>query len=205
MRKKLALLALAPLLAVVPTVAYADAGSFGVDLDPVPHQESADGGSDVQGEATLQLRGRNLVVDLTATGLTPNEPHAMHIHGVVAAANECPSADADVDGDGLVSLQEGAPDYGPIVVSFTETGDTSPASGLELARFPVADASGTIEYSRTIRVSQDVAKNLGSLHVVLHGTDLPADADASSLSNLFEATLPVACGEIDRSGSVGGR
>ena len=30
-----------------------------------------------------------------------------------------------------------------------------------------------------------------------NGADLPGDEDASSLSNLFEATLPVACGEID--------
>ena len=47
-------------------------------------------------------------------------------------------------------------------------------------------------------VPKDVAKNLGNLHIVIHGADLPDD-NASSLSSLFEATLPVACGEIDES------
>ena len=41
-----------------------------------------------------------------------------------------------------------------------------------------------------------MARDLSDLHVVVHGTDLPGDADHSSLSSLFEATLPVACGEI---------
>lgn len=204
MRKKLAL-ALAPVVVLIPTAAYADAGLLGADLEPVPHSHHADGGSDVEGHASLDLRGRNLTVDLTASGLTPGEPHAMHIHGRVAAANECPTAAADTDDDGLVSLSEGAPLYGPILVSFTETGDTGPSSGLVLERFPVADADGTLEYHRTFTVSKDVAKNLDSLHIVLHGADLPADDDHSSLSSLFEATLPVACGEIDDEGNLGRR
>jgi hypothetical protein len=200
MRRKLALLAVIPAALMIPTAAYAvSAGNFSADLRPIPHQASADGGSNVTGSASLRLNGRSLIVDLHATGLTPNESHAMHIHGEVAAANECPSGAADTDGDGLVSLQEGAPFYGPIDVSFTETGDTSPASGLELARFPVASAAGVIDYHRTITVPKNIAKNLGSLHIVLHGTDLPTDEDASSQSSLFEATLPVACGEIDQS------
>jgi hypothetical protein len=84
-------------------------------------------------------------------------------------------------------------------VSLTATGDTSPASGLSLERFLTADSSGHIDYHRSVVVPKDVAKNLGNLHIVIHGADLPTDTDASSLSNLFEATLPVACGEIDRS------
>ena len=101
--------------------------------------------------------------------------------------------------DGLISLGEGLPDYGPIDVSLTVTGDTSAASGLSLERFLTADASGRIDYHRSVVVPKDVAKNLGNLHIVIHGADLPGDADASSLSSLFEATLPVACGEIDKS------
>lgn len=204
MRKKLALL-LAPVVVLIPTAAFASAGGFSADLAPVPHDHHADGGSDVHGHASLELRGRHLTVELTASGLTPGEPHAMHIHGELAAMNECPSASADTDGDGLVSLAEGAPLYGPILASFTETGDTSPSSGLVLERFPVADADGTLEYSRTFKVSQGVAKDLDRLHIVLHGADLPGDEDDSSLSSLFEATLPVACGEIDPVGTLGAR
>ena len=61
------------------------------------------------------------------------------------------------------------------------------------------DAFTRSDYHRSVIVPKDVAKNLGNLHIVIHGADLPGDPDASSLSSLFEATLPVACGEIDKS------
>ncbi|WP_129337949.1 hypothetical protein [Cellulomonas endophytica] len=199
MRKRLALLTAAAVL--LPTAAVAAGGGFHADLDPVPHDHVADGGSDVQGHADLALRGTRLTIDLRATGLTPNEPHAMHIHGELAALNECPDPSADADGDGLISLQEAAPDYGPIDVSLTTSGDTSAASGLALERFPVADAHGVVEYHRTVTIPKDLSKKLGELHVVLHGTALP-DGDDTSLTSLFEATLPVACGTIDRSGGA---
>jgi hypothetical protein len=44
---------------------------------------------------------------------------------------------------------------------------------------------------------QERGEDLTNLHIVIHGADLPSDTDASSLSSLFEATLPVACGDID--------
>ena len=212
MRKK-TMLAVVPVVAVLlPAAASAASGGlFAADLKPILHQASADGGSNVTGHAAMRLNGRMLTVDLTAAGLTPNEPHAMHIHGLLDRVNECPPAAADVNTgdpidsatpqlagtpDGLISLNEGAPFYGPIDVSFTTTGDTSDASGLSLERMPVADANGRIAYHRTIEVPKAVAKNLSKLHIVLHGADLPADDNASSLSSLFEATLPVACGTI---------
>jgi hypothetical protein len=211
MRKKI-MFAVVPVVAVLmPAVASAASGGlFAADLKPIPHQASADGGSNVTGHAAMRLNGRMLTVDLTASGLTPNEPHAMHIHGLLDRVNECPPASADVNTgdpidpatvvegtpDGLLSLDEGAPFYGPIDVSFTTSGDTSAGSGLSLERMPIADANGRVAYHRTIEVPKGVAKNLTRLHIVLHGADLPADDDASSLSSLFEATLPVACGTI---------
>lgn len=210
--KKLMLAMAASAAICTPVAAYAaTAGGFAANLQPIPHSSSADGGSNVTGHASLTLTGRNLKVDLVASGLTPNEPHAMHIHGLLDRVNECPPASADVNTgdpidnkttqitgkpDGLISLNEGDPFYGPIDVSFTSTGDTSAASGLALERFASADASGHLSYHRRIKVPIGVAKNLTKLHIVLHGTDLPADADESSLSSLFEATLPVACGNI---------
>ena len=212
MRTKI-MLALATATALlVPTSATAlGAGTFAADLRPIRHDAEADGGSNVTGQTSLRLQGRRLTIDLTATGVTPNEPHAMHIHGETTRNNECPPASADVntgdpimpstfqagEPDGLISLQEGDPFYGPIDVSFTTTGDTSPGSGLTLERMPVADAAGNIAYHRTVRVSPRIAKNLSRLHIVIHGADLPADANSSSLSNLFEATLPVSCGTIN--------
>jgi len=210
--KKLILALLASVAVSLPVTAYAASGGiFAANLQPIPHNASADGGSNVTGHASLKLTGRKLQVDLVASGLTPNEPHAMHIHGLLDRVNECPTASADVNTgdpidkntpsasgtpDGLISLNEGAPFYGPIDVSFTATGGTTPASGLALEQFAAADSSGDLNYHRSITVPKDIAKNLTKLHIVLHGTDLPGDADHSSLSSLFEATLPVACGSI---------
>jgi hypothetical protein len=207
---KIALAVPVTLLLSAGAAAAVSAGSFQADLRPVPHDHVADGGSNVTGHAALRLTGRTLDIALNASGLTPNEPHAMHIHGLTQSKNECPTLEADVNTgdpidagsfvagtpDGLVSLAEGAPDYGPIDVSMTVVGDTSPSSGLSLERFLSADANGNLAYHRSVVVPKDVAKNLTNLHIVLHGADLPGDADHSSLSSLFEATLPVACGEI---------
>ena len=212
MRTKIMLALAAATALLVPTSASAlGAGTFGANLRPIPHDATADGGSNVTGRTSLRLEGRRLTIDLTATGVTPNEPHAMHIHGETTRNNECPPASADINTgdpimpstfkagkpDGLISLQEGDPFYGPIDVSFTTTGDTSPGSGLTLERMPVADGAGNIEYHRTVLVSKRIARNLGRLHIVVHGADLPKDANTSSLSNLFEATLPVSCGTIN--------
>jgi hypothetical protein len=214
MKKRLATLVALPAALLVPAGAAlaVSAGTFGAALHAVPHDHVADGGSNVTGQAALRLTGRQLDVRISATGLTPNETHAMHIHGVTTATNECPTIDADantgdpidpgtvVEGvpDGLISLSEGLPDYGPIDVSLTTRGPTGPRSGLDLERFIAADAEGAIEYHRSVTVPQDVAKNLDNLHIVIHGADLPGDADGSSQNSVFEATLPVACGEIDR-------
>lgn len=209
-RLKIAVAVPAAVLLSAGAAAAVSAGNFHADLLPVPHDHVADGGSNVTGHAALRLTGRTLDITLNATGLTPNEPHAMHIHGLTQSKNECPSIDADVNTgdpidpssfvagspDGLISLGEGASDYGPIDVSMTVVGDTSPSSGLSLERFVKADADGNLAYHRSVVVPKEVAKNLTNLHIVLHGADLPGDADHSSLSSLFEATLPVACGEI---------
>jgi hypothetical protein len=215
MKKRTAVLVALPAAVLIPagTAAASMSGLFTADLKPVPHDRQADGGSKVKGDASLRLDGNRLTVRIKARGLTPNEPHAMHIHGTLQAKNECPGIAADTntgdaidpDGfkagtpDGLISLGEGLPDYGPIQISLTTRGDTSAASGLELERFAKADDKGRLEYNRTFRIPAGAAKDLSNLHIVLHGTDLPKDGDKSSLSNLFEATLPVACGEIDRS------
>ncbi|MEO5610834.1 MAG: hypothetical protein ABIQ92_14345, partial [Ornithinibacter sp.] len=110
----------AVLLAVPATVALSagaafavSAGNFQANLKPVPHDTVADGGSNVTGHASMRLTGRTLAIDLSATGLTPGEPHAMHIHGDTQARNECPGIDADVNtGDPIdpASFIAGMPD-----------------------------------------------------------------------------------------------
>ena len=82
---------------------------------------------------------------------------------------------ANTDHDGLINPTEGMVDYGPIVVSLTTSGDTSPDSGLAVDRFPVANSNGRYTYVRKLKIGRDipksVAKNLRDFHIVEHGID----------------------------------
>ena len=207
----LPLVAVAAAALVSTTAAFAthDRGKgvdrFEAQLNAVPHDPAADNGSSVTGSAKLLRRANNDVqVQVKATGLDAL-PHAMHIHGKDAAGElaMCPGADRrdDFVDDGLIETVEGLPDYGNIFVSFTLFGGTSRADALMLDRFPVADASGRLEYERTIAVPADVASRLDEMHIVIHGEDLDGDGSyggpISGLGAPLEAELPVACGQIN--------
>ena len=163
-------------------VAFAHPGKtrWSATLSPIPHNMVADHGSNVTGTAKLTVDGTRVHVNIHVRGLTPNLPHAMHIHGQLDQANVCPPATADTSHDGLISLEEGAPFYGPINVSFTRTGDTTAASGLAPERFPIADSEGNLNNNRTFTIPQNVLNRLGSLHIVC--TDWPATGTPLVLS-----------------------
>ena len=188
------------LTVVIAAGAFATVGTkhYAAGLSPIRHNPQADRHSSVTGTATLDVTGTQAHVVLHLRGLSPNLPHAMHIHGLLAAKNECPAPAADTNGDGLISLEEGAPFYGPIDVSFTTTGDTSAASGLALERFPVSDGNGQLNYDRTFTIPQNVIDRLGALHIVVHGLALDGNSTGpvGGYDSLFEAVLPVACGGI---------
>jgi hypothetical protein len=163
-------------------------------------------GSGASGNAKLTLQGNKLDAKINSHGLAPELPHAQHIHGMAQAISECPTLAADQDGDGLVNTAEGLPSYGPIAVSFTTRGDTSPDSGLAVDRFPVANSGGSVNYKRTFAIPSQVANNLGKFAIVQHGVDLNGngeyDFEAAGASELDpslpqEATIPANCGVID--------
>lgn len=192
-------IAVAASLALAPAALAQQGGgqqTFQANLTP---QNS----STASGTATLALNGDQLDVNISSQGLTPNLPHAQHIHGMAQAISECPTGLAlDQNGDGLLSTPEGQPAYGPILVSFTTTGDTSPMSGTAVDRMPKAGADGTLAYSRTLSVPADVAANLGNFAIVQHGIDVDGsgkyDGAPSDLKPELplEGTLPTNCGKI---------
>src|ERR687895_247597 len=202
------LLAVAMSLSLV-SVAFANGGDrddhdehgkhFKAELNPLNR-------SGAEGHAILEKEGNKKVeTEIHTKGLAPKLPHAQHIHGFKKAVSECPTLAASGD-DNLITTAEGLPDYGPIQVSLTTKGDTSPKSALAVDRFPVANAKGTVEYERTFSVSANVAKNLGKKAIVQHGVDLNDngryDFQAAGKSELDpslpqEATLPATCGVID--------
>src|SRR5215207_6381073 len=162
--------------------------------------------SGAEGHAMLEKDGSKKVeTEIHSHGLAPKLPHAQHIHGFKKALSECPTLAAS-GRDNLITTAEGLPSYGPIQVSLTTKGDTSPKSALAVDRFPVANAKGTVEYERTFTVPDNVAKNLGKKVIVQHGVDLNDngryDFKAAGKSELDpslpqEATIPATCGVIN--------
>jgi hypothetical protein len=144
------------------------------------------------------LNGTEATVMIEASGLVEGAPHAQHFH--LGAQGACPTDADDEDGDGFVSVTEGAPYYGDIGASLTLDGDTSPESGLAVDRFPT---DGDLAYERTFEVSDDVAAafEAGTAVLVLHGVDKDGSGtyDGDVMSDLepslpMEATAPAACG-----------
>lgn len=180
-------------------------------------------GSGASADAELWLEGNDLTVRIDGRGFFDGFPHAMHLHGEPGGDNICGPrnpgdagfAEADTDGDGFLSVVEGVPAYGPVTLSLTTEGDTSGDSALAVDRFPT---SGTLDYERTFEVADEVADNLSSLHIVVHGADLTGSGEIGDLENAdgtmkpssldpslpFEATAPAACGQIVTMGTASG-
>lgn len=113
--------------------------------------------SGASGKATVVLQdGKIKRIKVKARGLSPDAPHAQHIHYGDDALNECPTLAQDANMDGRLNTVEGIPAYGPVVVSLTTRGDTSPASLLAVDRFPVAE-DGRYSYKRSNIAFTDVA------------------------------------------------
>src|SRR6476620_644667 len=145
------------------------------------------------GTAMVTVNGTRIDVTMAANGLLPDAPHAAHIHFGADARHECPVAGDDANGDGTINTTDGGPAYGPIVVSLTKTGDTSPKSGLAVDRFDTAPG-GKISYERgSINVSSEVAQAItqGKAVVVVHGVDHNGDGkyDGTTKSDL-DPSLP---------------
>lgn len=180
-------------------------------------------GSGAWGTARAVVRNQKIRhIEVHAHGLTPDAPHAQHIHYGQQALNECPTLALDSNGDGRVNTVEGLPAYGPVVVSLNTTGDTTPASFLDVGRFPVS-TNGSYSYSRDDIEFTDVpgtgysggggtAKQIadsvrdGEGVLVIHGVDYDGNgtysfSDPEGASELdpnlpAEATDPALCGVL---------
>ena len=158
------------------------------------------------GKAEVTISGRNLRVVLQVRRVLADMPHAQHIHFGKTARQECPNVRDDTDVDHRLSTAEGLPAYGPVRVSLTTSGDTSPDSTLAVDRYPTA-ADGRYSYTRTIRVTKGLAEKIaaGKGVLVIHGIDYNHnghyDFDGAGASELdptlpAEATDPAVCGVL---------
>lgn len=168
-------------------------------LDPDPRS-----GTVVSGKAYFRVHDGMLHAVVDVRGAEPAEGagpldglHPQHIH----AADQCPTASADTNGDRIVDVIEGVPFYGPILVSL----DQDLANLAFETSFPVATGrQGTYLYETSTAVAtleEAIAEmlDLPRRHVVVHGVDAatPLPPTVQSLGGLpATLTLPVACGEI---------
>jgi hypothetical protein len=199
-----ALAALAPVVALAPAAAAGDSssGDHAITLHATlnPFKVNKVTGS---GTAMVHLEGNKAHVTVKHSGLLAGAPHAQHFH--INAKGVCPpeTVAKTRNGKTFLNTTDGAPFYGGIGTSLTTTGDTSPASGLAVDRFPTGDK---VHYQRTIHLSDEAAKSLraGTGVVVVHGIDFngngkydnnlgPSDLDPNLPS---EATNPALCGAL---------
>lgn len=169
--------------------------------------------SGAHGEAVISLCGDIADITICVYGVSGGLQHAQHIH--INGRGECPGAECAVCIDTckgpvyLIRTSDGHAAYGEIGTSLTLSGDTSPASGLALDRFPRASCEGAYIYKRITRLSYNVIQQLkcDNAVIVIHGLDFDHngcyDFKCLGVSDLdpkvsLEATLPVACGALHK-------
>lgn len=161
--------------------------------------------SGVHGKATVTVTGNQLHASIDAKGLLAGAPHAAHIHFGATAAHECPTMKSS-GADRQLATLEGLPFYGPVAVSLTTSGDTSPAAVLAVNFYSTAPG-GVLAYDRSgITTDQSVADAIarGEGVLVIHGVDYNRNGTydfAAGVSDLngdlpAEATDLAACGVL---------
>ncbi len=166
-------------------------------------------GSQAAGEARFVVTGDQLKISVDARHLPPGMMHLQHFHGF--ADNQqatCPTAAADVNGDGIVDLIETEPMAGTTMVPF----QADPVSmQIVTDTYPTASATGSYDYHQTVSLSALTAAFEKTFHskgldldrrvVLVHGVppDTALPGTVASLGTIpAQVTLPIACGEIVR-------
>jgi hypothetical protein len=122
--------------------------------------------SNVSGSGSLLLNGSKLQVKLTVSGLEPNQTHEISVRGLSSGSASCPTAAADTNKDGVISLGEAQPYVGDVLL------------GLDPASLTSTGWSTTVQASLSPLQTRTI--------VVLGKT----------VNGAYDATVPVACGTI---------
>lgn len=124
-------------------------------------------GSGVSGTAQFTLDGNLLTMQLTASGLTPNQVHMDHLHGLLGAAapnTNPPPPSADTNHDGYIESAEAAPFTGPPLFA-------TPVSVTPLV-YPTASAAGTISYTQTYDITNTALYDPDHMGLTLTPADI---------------------------------
>jgi hypothetical protein len=117
-------------------------------------------GSGVSGSGTLLLNNNKLKVNLSLSGLEANQQHEVTIRGMSSGNSTCPTAAADTNHDGTISLSEAQPSIGNTLVALSaaqQTGEelTVSSSWLPLTTRTVVVLGKTVNgtYDATLPVA----------------------------------------------------
>jgi hypothetical protein len=193
-------------LAMPGAATAASTTTYQASLQPVALNTPAGAAS---GQLTLKLTGNQATVTEHVSGLAtkiPTDkktlnalgiptsfagaafPHVQHIH--INGNGGCPTASADGNGDGLITVVEAQDDYGPIGTTLSVKGDTSPKAAADVT---IAPGGGSYSYSRTITLDSATLTAIrnNKAEIVVHGLN-PANAPKAALSttNSLGVTLP---------------
>lgn len=155
---------------------------------------------------TYNSDNQTLKVSYNATGLAKNMTHLAHIHGTFDSNGNptqavTPSlANNDTDGNGVLSLAEGAAVYGPIILNLTH----STQAGLN--GFPKA-ANGSINFTQTYNLTNTDAFGSGYdasdlmplnfREIVVHGAyQTSAGLSLTGKPGDYSLTVPVLAGVL---------
>ena len=176
--------------------------------------------SGVSGSAILAVNTeedgtRYLNVAVTATGLTPNETHVQHVHGLFDEAGTpidsvTPTLADDADRDGMVEVLEGVGRYGDVLLPLDDMMDTMPVAdetGLVsfIQSYELGDASNFFSPVTDTDYTADDLMPLELREVVLHGVAVPdgvgegTDGEVNGGENGYVPILPAAAGTIESS------
>lgn len=193
-------------LAMPGVASAATSQTYQATLNPVALNTPSGAAS---GQLTLTLVGDQATITEHVNGLAPSLPsdtatltslgiptafagkpfpHVQHIH--INGAGGCPTASADDNHDGLITVTEAQDNYGPIGTTLSTSGDTSPKSAADVT---IAPGGGSFTYQRTITLDQATltAVRDNKAEIVVHGLN-PATAPKASLTtpNSLGVTLP---------------
>ena len=158
------------LLAPAMAVQHGNTHTYGAHLMPVNN-------SNVYAQVEVKLvNDKQLMVSIEASGLEAGKVHPQHIHGFNKPVKNavCPPAEADVNADGVISVAEGVPFFGPII--------------LPLVPFNLVDENGYLTYNASFSVKAGDFQPLHKRTVVLHGMTVNGE---------YIPSLPIACGELE--------
>lgn len=212
-------MATAGVMALAPGMILAESFHYQANLAPLNN-------SGVNGTANLRHDTSNntLLVQIQATGLTPDQTVLQHIHGLLGGVNSTVPTVAccDPDADGFVEVLEGAAAYGPVLLNLTSPPGFPGDHGDHVAAFPTAPG-GVLLFSQLYdlddphtfsglapplggNTDQTALFPLENRHIVLHGMTVGAGIGAGTPGEVdgtagFKAALPVANGEIFRIGN----